>query len=139
MATAAQLLAGRHNFYSFAEVDKEKKVSTVVQVEHAEIFIDGDLICFRIGASHFLWKMVRRIVGMLVEVGRGNCSVEPFCGLIKERSGVPAEFTAPPAGLFLEKVLFRGDEPPNEMRAVMPLPHRSSNDDNVKKTARRRK
>ena len=139
MAEAAQMLVGRHNFYSFTEVDKEKKVSTNVQVERSEIFVDGDLICFRIGASHFLWKMVRRIVGMLVEVGRGNCSVESFGDLIKDRSNVPAEFTAPPAGLFLEKVLFRGDEPPNEIHAVMPLPHRSGNVDNVKTTAKRRK
>ena len=122
MATAAERIAGRHDFYSFTEIDKEKKVSTIVQVKDANVFTDGDLVCFRIGASHFLWKMVRRLVGMLVEVGRGNFSVDTFADLITSRSNVTAQFTAPPSGLFLEKVLFPGDVPPEEMRAVMPLP-----------------
>jgi tRNA pseudouridine38-40 synthase len=139
MTEAANLLVGRHNFHSFSEIDKEKKVPTIVQVEHSEIFTDGDLICFRIGASHFLWKMVRRIVGMLAEVGRGNYSVKDFGELLVTKSNVPAEFTAPPSGLFLEKVLFRGDQPPKRKAALMPLPFRSDAVDDVKTLVRRRK
>ncbi len=115
MREAAELLVGKHNFQSFCELDEDKKQSTIVKVEHAEIFTDGDLICFRIGASHFLWKMVRRIVGMLAEVGRGNASVEEFHRLLKFQSNAAAKFTAPPSGLFLEKVLYRGDVPPNKV------------------------
>ena len=110
MQEAAALLAGRHDFFSFHEQDEAKKSSTVVNVGHAEIFTDGDLICFRIGASHFLWKMVRRIVGMLAEVGRGNASVKDFERLIKFQSNAAAKFTAPPSGLFLERVLYKGEE-----------------------------
>lgn len=111
MQEAAEMLVGRHDFYSFHEEDEDKKKqSTIVQVSRAEIFTDGDLICFRIGASHFLWKMVRRIVGMLAEVGRGNSSVADFERLIKFKSNAAAKFTAPPSGLFLEKVLYKGDE-----------------------------
>ena len=113
MQEAAQLLVGRHNFESFSEMDEVKKVSkasTIVHVNHTEIFTDGDLICFRIGAGHFLWKMVRRIVGMLAEVGRGNSSVKDFERLIKFQSNAAAKFTAPPSGLFLEKVLYKGEE-----------------------------
>ena len=65
-----------------------------------EVFTEGDLICFRIGASHFLWKMVRRIVGMLAEVGRSNLTYDAFERLLKFESDVPARFTAPPSGLF---------------------------------------
>jgi tRNA U38,U39,U40 pseudouridine synthase TruA len=89
-----------------------------VKVETAEIFADGDLICFRIGASHFLWKMVRRIVGMLVEVGRGDLTYDGFERLLKFQSDVPAKFTAPPSGLFLEKVLYGGDTPPTGRQSV---------------------
>jgi tRNA pseudouridine38-40 synthase len=121
MRQAANLLVGRHDFQSFCETEEGKKQSTVVAVERAEIFTDGDLILFRIGASHFLWKMVRRIVGMLAEVGRGNLSVEGFHRLLKFQSDAAAKFTAPPSGLFLEKVLYRGDEMPNESRAVFPV------------------
>ena len=111
MTEAAETLVGKHDFISFCELDEEKKQSTIVKVQHSEIFTDGDLICFRIGASHFLWKMVRRIVGMLAEVGRGNQSVNDFERLLKFRSDAAAKFTAPPSGLYLEQVLYQGDAP----------------------------
>ncbi len=121
MREAASLLVGRHNFQSFCETEEGKKQSTVVAVERAEIFTDGDLIVFRVIASHFLWKMVRRIVGMLAEVGRGNLSVEGFHRLLKFHSDAPAKFTAPPSGLFLERVLYKGDELPNKLKAIFPV------------------
>jgi tRNA pseudouridine38-40 synthase len=121
MQTAAEMLVGRHNFQSFCEQDEAKKavkVSTIVHVEHAQIFTDGDLICFRIGASHFLWKMVRRIVGMLAEVGRANLTYDSFQRMLKFPTNAPAQYTAPPSGLFLEKVLYKGDTPPTEKKAI---------------------
>ena len=121
MRQAADLLVGRRDFASFCETEEGKKQSTIVVVERAEIFTDGDLICFRVAASHFLWKMVRRIVGMLAEVGRGNVSVDGFHRLLKFQSDAPAKFTAPPSGLFLEKVLYRGDDAPKESKAVFPV------------------
>lgn len=120
MKEAAEMLVGRHNFQSFCETDEtNKKQSTLVKVEHAEIFTDGDLICFRIGASHFLWKMVRRIVGMIAEVGRGNASTSDFQRLLKFQSNAAAKFTAPPSGLFLEKVLYPGDAPPKLNKSIL--------------------
>jgi tRNA pseudouridine38-40 synthase len=119
MAEAAKMLVGRHDFRSFAELEEGKKQSTKVEVIHADVFEDGDLICFRIGASHFLWKMVRRIVGMLAEVGRGNLTFDGFERLLKFQSDAAAKFTAPPSGLFLEKVLYKGDKPPEQSNAVI--------------------
>jgi tRNA pseudouridine38-40 synthase len=119
MSAAAKMIVGRHDFTSFAETEEGKKQSTKVEVVHSEIFRDGDLICFRIGASHFLWKMVRRLVGMLAEVGRGNLNEDGFSRLLKFHSDAAAKFTAPPSGLFLEKVLYRGDEAPERKTAVV--------------------
>lgn len=121
MREAAAMLVGKHDFRSFREMDDGKKQSTLVVVDHAEIFTDGDLICFRIGAGHFLWKMVRRIVGSLVEVGRGSMTDEGFARLLKFQSDVPAKFTAPPSGLFLEKVLYPGDKPPSGKEGSLPI------------------
>jgi tRNA pseudouridine38-40 synthase len=121
MKEAAELLVGKHNFQSFYEIDAGKKQSTVIKIEQARIFTDGDLICFRIGASHFLWKMVRRIVGMLAEVGRGNASVADFERLLKFQSNAAAKYTAPPSGLFLEKVLYQADAPPVENKSLFPI------------------
>ncbi len=119
MAEAAKMLVGKHDFRSFCEMEEGKKQSTKVDVVHSEVFTDGDLICFRIGASHFLWKMVRRIVGMLVELGRGNLTYDGFERLLKFESDAAAKFTAPPSGLFLERVVYVGDAPPNTRRASL--------------------
>src|SRR5688572_9739493 len=119
MAEAAERIVGKHDFISFCETDEGKKQSTIVNVERADVFKDGDVICLRIGASHFLWKMVRRIVGMLAEVGRGNLTYDGFERLLKFKSDVPAKFTAPPSGLFLEQVLYKGDKPTLERSAIV--------------------
>jgi tRNA pseudouridine38-40 synthase len=80
-----------------------------VVVESAEIAVDEHLIVFRIEASHFLWKMVRRLAGTLVKVGLGEVSVEEFGALLKGKKNPKldiAAWTAPSAGLFLESVRY---------------------------------
>lgn len=109
MDAAARTLVGRHDFSSFGQKDETKDRSTIVHVDHAEVFTDADLICFRIRASHFLWKMVRRLVGTLVEIGRGKLSDEAFRRILEHPSEAPAKLTAPPSGLFLEQVFYKGD------------------------------
>lgn len=111
MQTAAKMLVGTHDFASFCEIEEGKRQSTKVKVELSEIFLEDDMICFRIGAQHFLWKMVRRIVGMLAQVGRGETTFDSFERLLKFPSDLPARFTAPPSGLFLEDVRYKGERP----------------------------
>lgn len=105
MARAARLFRGRHDFASFAE-NPEGQESTLVVVEESSLVDSDDEIHFRIEASHFLWKMVRRLVGTLVEVGRGRLGPADVERLLRERSADPARWTAPPSGLFLEKVRY---------------------------------
>lgn len=121
MNEAAKMLVGRHDFRSFCEIEEGKRLSTVIVVDKAEVFADGDLICFRIGASHFFPKMVRRIVGLLAEVGRSDMSYDAFARLLKFESDVPAKFTAPSSGLFLEKVIYKSDAPPSERRSIVTI------------------
>lgn len=121
MKAACALVEGRHDFSSFCESPGEQR-STLVEVGRAELAVEGGLVLFRIGASHFLWKMVRRVVGALVEVGRGNLSTEEFGGFLQRYSNAPAAWTAPPSGLFLERVLYEGDNAPGPLRPVFPLP-----------------
>jgi tRNA pseudouridine38-40 synthase len=114
MAQAADLIAGRHDFAAFSEHDsKREEQSTTVVVESAEIIPDEHLILFRITASHFLWKMVRRLVGSLVEVGRGNAKIADFAQLMEPTMNGsnldPARVTAPPSGLFLERISYQND------------------------------
>jgi tRNA pseudouridine38-40 synthase len=98
------------DYAGFTDKRIEKDTSTLVLVQEAAIVEAGDLILVRLRASHFLWKMVRRIVGCLVGVGRGEISVKDFEGLFAAPSPYPARVTAPPSGLFLEEVIFQGEE-----------------------------
>jgi tRNA pseudouridine38-40 synthase len=105
MRRAARLFEGRHDFASFCE-NPEGQEATRVVVEKSEALDVFEEIHFRITASHFLWKMVRRLTGTLVEVGRGNLDEAGVKKLLAERSTAPAKWTAPPSGLFLEKVVY---------------------------------
>jgi tRNA pseudouridine38-40 synthase len=75
-------------------------------VEKSEMLDWGREIHYRVEASHFLWKMVRRLAGTLIEVGRGNLDLAAIEKLLTERSTAPAKWTAPPSGLFLESVRY---------------------------------
>jgi tRNA pseudouridine38-40 synthase len=103
MRAAAAQLVGFHDFRSFGDTEKEGQ-STLVEMTKVEIVEDKDRIYVHIRGSHFLWKMVRRIIGVLVEVGRGNMTPEDVEHLLKVPSREPAKYTAPPSGLFLERV-----------------------------------
>ena len=109
MQSAAELFRGFHDFSSFADRQIDKHLSTVVQIDRTELAVWGDLIVFRIAGSHFLWKMVRRLIGILVEAGRGNLSRADIERLLAHASTLPAQCTAPPSGLFLAQVLYEGD------------------------------
>ncbi len=110
MSQAAAHIAGRHDFAAFRAPDPSRRgESTIVVVNSAEIGRDEHLIVFRIEASHFLWKMIRRLTGALVKIGLGEVTVEEFRGLL-ERGRNPkldvAAWTAPASGLFLESVRY---------------------------------
>lgn len=105
MSRAASSFAGRHDFFSFCE-NASGQESTIVVVEKSDVLDWEHEIHYRVTASHFLWKMVRRIVGTLVEVGRGNLSEADAQRFLATRSAEPAKWTAPPSGLFLEKVTY---------------------------------
>ena len=120
MRAAAVRFAGLHDFQSFTDDDPEEK-STQVLVETLEMFEDGDLILIHIEGSHFLWKMVRRIVGVLVEVGRGGLSATDALAMLTARSGLPARLTAPASGLFLERVYYKDDARDTPVRTPVVL------------------
>lgn len=109
MQEACPVFRGMKNLQSFTDDDPEEK-STRVLIEEIIAKEAGDLLLIRIVGSHFLWKLVRRIVGVLAEVGRGKMDRHDVERLIHESSDAPASLTAPPSGLFLERVYYEGDK-----------------------------
>lgn len=108
MKKASELFLGMHDFDSFSDDDPDEK-STKVLIDKIQIKEESDLILIRIIGSHFIWKMVRRIVGVLVEVGRGKKSEEDILYYLNNKTNEPAKYTAPPSGLFLERVYYDND------------------------------
>lgn len=120
MAAVAAYFVGRHDFASFSERE-DPRDSTLVHVAESRLEGAGDLLVYRIAASHFLWKMVRRIVGALVAVGRGQLAPTDVEALLRAPSRVTAPLTAPPSGLFLEQVRYALDEPRRPFAPAIPV------------------
>lgn len=120
MRAAATFFAGMKDFQSFTADDPEEK-STKVHIERIEIKESGDLILIRFVGSHFLWKMVRQMVGVIAEIGRGKLTPEEAKGFFSNLSGQPAKLTAPPSGLFLERVYYEGDKKLQGLDPVMTI------------------
>jgi tRNA pseudouridine38-40 synthase len=112
MQQTLAVFQGFHDFASFADKRMDKDSSTKVNIEGIWLKEFDDIIAVRILGSHFLWKMVRRMVGVTAEVGRGNFTKNDIEKMLNSYSEIPARFTAPPSGLFLEKVLYEGDKLP---------------------------
>jgi tRNA pseudouridine38-40 synthase len=108
MRAVASRLVGFHDFRSFSDDDPNEK-STKVNLDALEIHEAGALLLFRVEGSHFIWKMVRRLVGVIVEVGRGGLTVDEAVAMLSSDSDVPARLTAPASGLFFERVRYEGD------------------------------
>ncbi len=106
MAEAARSLEGRHDFAAFTAPSEAKRQVTERSVTCARWNCRGRHATFDIKANAFLPHMVRRIVGTLIEVGRGKLTVAEFQRLVEEAPPGEASRTAPPRGLCLMKVRY---------------------------------
>jgi tRNA pseudouridine38-40 synthase len=109
MNEAAKKFIGLKDFRNFTDTEQEQS-STKTEIIHAEVKEYGDMIVFHVIGSHFLWKQVRRMTGVLVETGRGNLSPDDVASFFKGTTDIPAKLTAPPSGLFLNKVWYDRNE-----------------------------
>jgi tRNA pseudouridine38-40 synthase len=123
MREAAALFGGMNDFRSFTD-DDPGQTSTRVLIERVDLQEHDELLVLRVLGSHFLWKMVRRMVGVLAEVGSGGLKVADVKRFLNEHHDDPAALTAPPSGLFLERVYYdddaaaRGAAPPAPIMAL---------------------
>jgi len=120
IAASGRVFEGMHDFRSYSDVDPAER-STRVKIDRVQVEEAGELVLVRVLGSHFLWKMVRRLVGVMAEVGRGALTPADAERFLREASEVPAPLTAPPSGLFLERVMYEGDAPPGPLRPVLNL------------------
>ncbi|WP_408638081.1 tRNA pseudouridine(38-40) synthase TruA [Rubidibacter lacunae] len=103
MQAALVPLLGRHHLAAFHRAGSGRPHSWV-QVQSAECRRRGSFVLFEIQASGFLYGMVRLLVGLLVEVGRGSRSPEEFTRIWTEQRRDLVKYSAPARGLCLLRV-----------------------------------
>lgn len=105
MRQASQMLLGEHRFEAFApKIPGEKHY--LCNVEYVEWHNEMPKLVFRIRANRFLHNMVRRVVGTLLLVGQGKMDLQLFAAMVEKQEKVNIAFSAPPHGLFLERVYY---------------------------------
>jgi tRNA pseudouridine38-40 synthase len=105
MRDAGAALVGRHDFAAF-RVSGTPTASTVCWVKVLRVEPRRDLVVVTVAADRFLRQMVRRIVGSLVQVGRGAMPPESLAALAAGPASRPAGPPAPPRGLYLVRVIY---------------------------------
>ncbi len=110
MCEAARLLEGEHDFASFAassgseEDDRER--TTVRAIYRSELVLseNSNILTYQVRGRSFLRYMVRKIVGTLLDVGRGKLSPADISALFEVRDRSRSGPTVPPQGLCLISV-----------------------------------
>jgi len=106
MKAAAKYFLGEHDFTAFSNA-KSKKKSMVREIYSIDFEkIDG-FIQIRISGNGFLYNMVRKIVGTLIEVGAGRLQAENIAKIIELKDRAQVSNLADPGGLYLEKIEFK--------------------------------
>ncbi len=108
MDRAMGAFVGEHDFASFCR-NREGKV-TVREVRWAGWRRVGDIVELSIGASSFCHQMVRSIVALSLEVGRGRVAVDDVPAILAARDRARAKGAAPAHGLTLVGVGYPGEE-----------------------------
>ncbi len=101
-----QFLRGTHDFTSFC-ASGSGTLNNICTVKNVSLEDEQGFIKFTIEADRFIYKMVRTIVGTLIEIGRGKIKL-PMKDIIDAQNRSKAGETASPTGLFLENVFYPG-------------------------------
>jgi len=109
MRRAALGMSGMHDYRSFTDMNPAEG-SMKVALESVEIGENDGMILIRIRASHFLRKMVRRVVGSLVEIGRDKLPPNAIAEALESPVAGMMNYTSPPSGLYLDQVIYKGEK-----------------------------
>jgi tRNA pseudouridine38-40 synthase len=110
MAEAARMFEGEHDFSSFAassgseDDDRDREMTRVIWSSEIVRGPDGEEIAYVVRGRSFLRYMVRKIVGTLIDVGKGRLAPQDIPGLFELRDRSRSGPTVPPEGLYLVSI-----------------------------------
>ena len=110
MRQESKILIGKHDFKSFQAIDTSKphrSKDTIRTITQLDIKKRGDYIYIEIEANGFLYKMVRNIVGTLLEIGSGKLLKGCMQEILFQKSRTHAGYTAKAKGLTLMAVCYK--------------------------------
>ncbi len=110
MNKASEYIVGYHDFTSFCTLTNRKKGDLHRTVKNLFTKREGDMVILTIEADGFLYNMVRIIVGTLLYVSQGKIAPEAIPDIIKAENRKLSGPTAPPDGLYLNRVFYQKGE-----------------------------
>ena len=105
MKTAIKLFEGEHNFKSFTKANVETN-NFARTIYSTAVTKDNDIITIKFVGNGFMRYMVRNMVGFLIEIGEGKRNISDVNSVLLEEDRTKAGKTAPPEGLYLNKVTY---------------------------------
>lgn len=110
---AAKTLQGTHDFEAFCNHHESSPKECTIRTIHSITVHEHDsYIEIRIMGDNFLYKMVRNIVGTLIDIGRGKLAIEELPKILQQKNRIYAGVTAPAHGLTLQRLFFRDQQRP---------------------------
>lgn len=109
MIRLAPLLEGVHDFRAFAASDEKYEDEAYTfsrRIHRSQLALDGPRLTYTVTGSGFLKHMVRNIVGVLLECGKGNLVDENLQARLRPGNGIAPGPSAPARGLFLVDVQY---------------------------------
>lgn len=109
MHEALSFFRGTHSFAAFCNMKKKTRyLHDIREVQAFEMTeCDTQRLHIRIRGNHFLYKMVRNLVGTLVGIGKKRISLEALPTILQSKQRAQAGVTAPAHGLFLYEVFYQ--------------------------------
>ncbi len=103
MEFAARSLVGTKDFSALSNLSYTNPIRTIRRIE---LFPEGNRLRFEVEGDNFLYKMVRNIIGTLIDIGTEKITLESFSTLLETKDRRFAGVTAPAHGLFLKRVFY---------------------------------
>ena len=104
MNEAIKLFEGEHDFKGFASASIDPRKSTIKTIFHTEINKKGDYLEFVFIGTSFLKYQIRRMMGVLIEIGRGKENKDFILEVLDKKDPSISHKVADGCGLYLYKV-----------------------------------